>query len=65
VYANRAEAERAWRPCRPVVWASTHRFCVPAAAVKYDGITDGACDLVRNSWDRDVYPLGEALSAIA
>ena len=64
VYPNRAEAERAWRRCRRAVWASTYRFSVPAAARVYDGITNDAADLVRNSWDRDVYPLGEALSAI-
>jgi hypothetical protein len=58
-------ARVAWPACRRAVWGNLHRFRVPSAAELFDGITFESCGVVRDGWHADVFPLAEALAAVA
>ena len=58
-------ARAAWPACRRAVWGNTHHFRVPSAAELFDSVTFESCGVVREGWNKDDFPLDEALAALA
>jgi hypothetical protein len=58
-------ARAAWPAVRRAVWGNYHRFRTPSAAELFDGITFESVGVVRDEWHADVFPLAEALAAVA
>jgi hypothetical protein len=64
-FASEAEARAAWPSVRRQVWSEFRRFSVPPAAVMFDQVTIDSCDTVLNGWHAPVFPLADALAAVA
>jgi hypothetical protein len=53
-----------WARCRRQVWAETFRFCVPVAAVIFDGLSDSARPLLWRSFTHTIFDPGPVRAAL-
>jgi hypothetical protein len=63
-FASEAEARAAWPVARRLVWATYHRFTVPAAATHFDGLSADSPAAVRDGWYEATFPLDDVLAAL-
>jgi len=64
-YSTRREAARAWHEHRRAVWARTHRFHIPQAAVFYDAMRLECIDRIRSAWQYVEFDTAAVLAALA